>query len=199
MAHPHDLQRASLGQDGCAFIDADTDIFIPPDGKVVVAIQCLGVTEFDLLVSEDPNRFFNTAGSAHSNSDITVGASGGTATEGAGFIDTTGTPASSLIGKSLYLKGSGAFLAKVKSVGVDASGGSDASTLELDRNVTISNDAVLAVTDGDEGSGGVTLATANVFPSGMTIYGRWTAVSLAGNQTSDGAVLYLGPGNYHPE
>ena len=199
MAHPHDLQKARFGQDGCAFIDDDDNIFIPPDGKVVIAIQCLGATEFDLLVSEDPNRFFNTAGAAHATADITVAASGGTDTEGAGFIDTTGDVASSLIGKSLYLKSSGAFLAKVKSVGVDASGVADTSTLEIDRNVTIADDAVLAVTDGDQGAGGVQLDTSNVFPAGMTIYGRWTAVSLSQDQNSDGAVLYLGPGNYHPE
>ena len=199
MAHPHDLTRVRFGQDGCAFIDDDDNIFIPPDGKVVIAIQCLGATEFDLLVSEDPNRFFNTAGAAHANADITVTGTGGTATEGAGFIDTTGDVASSLIGKSLYLKSSGAFLAKVKSVGVDASGVADTSTLEIDRDVTIANSAVLAVTDGDQGAGGVQLDTSNVVPAGMTIYGRWTAVSLAGDQNSDGAVLYLGPGNYHPE
>ena len=200
MAHPHDLTRASFGQDGCAFIDDDDDIFVPPDGKVVVAIQCLGDTEFDLLKAEDPDRFFNTAEAAHANADITVTGTGGTATEGAGFIDTTETTvSSSLIGKSLYLKSTGAFLAKVKSVGVASDGAADASTLEIDRDVAIANDAVLAVTDSDEGSGGVQLDTANVFPAGMTIYGRWTAVSLAADQNSDGAVLYLGPGKYHPE
>ena len=199
LSNTGEANQMAFGQHGCAFVDDDTDIFIPPDGKVVVAIQCLGDTEFDLLVSEDPNRFFNTSGAAHATADITVTGSGGTATEGAGFIDTTGTPAASLIGKSLYLSTSGAFLAKVKSVGVDASGGSDASTLEMDRDVTIANSAVLSVTDQDQGAGGHQLAAANVFPKGMTIYGRWTVVSLAEDQNSDGAVLYLGPGNQHPE
>ena len=191
----------AFGQHGCAFIDDDDDIFFPPDGKVVIAIQCLSATEFDSLVAEDPNRFINTIGAAHNNSDITVAAAGGTATVGAGFIDTTGTPDSTLIGKSLFRKqhASRAFLAKVKSVGVNASGVADASFLELDRNVTISNDEVLAVTDQDQGSGGHTVSTANVFPEGMTIYGRWRAVSLAADQNTDGAILYLGPANYHPE
>ena len=199
LSNTGEANQMAFGQHGCAFIDAGANFFIPPDGKVVVAIQCLGDTEFDTLVAEDPNRFLNTAGAAHATADITVDDDGGTAVEGAGFIDTTGTPAASLIGKSLYLKSSGAFLAKVKSVGVDASGGSDASTLEMDRDVTIANDAVLSVTDQDQGAGGHQLATANVFPKGMTIYGRWTAVSLAADQTTDGAVLYLGPGNQHPE
>lgn len=189
----------AFGQHGCAFIDTGANIFVPPDGKVVVAIQCLGDTEFDILVAEDPNRFFNRSSAAHATADITVTGSGGTATEGAGFIDTTGTPAASLIGKSLYLSTSGAFLAKVKSVGVDASGGTDASTLEMDRDVTIADSAVLSVTDQDEGSNGQALADNNVFPKGVTIYGRWTAVSLAADQLTDGAVLYLGPGNQHPE
>jgi len=199
LSNTSEANLMAFGQHGCAFIDDDDDIFFPPDGKVVIAIQCLSITEFDMLLAEDPNRFMNTASSAHSNSDITVGSSGGTATVGAGFIDTTGTPASTLIGKSLFLKSSGAFLGKVKSVGVNASGAADASFLELDRIVTIADDAVLAVTDQDQGSGGHTVSTANVFPEGMTIYGRWKAVSLAADQNTDGAILYLGPANYHPE
>jgi len=193
MAHPHDLQRASLGQDGCAFIDANADIFIPPDGKVVVAIQCLGVTEFDLLVSEDPNRFFNTASSAHGIAQDTV-STGGT---GVTFIDMDGDATAS-VGDSMYLASTGAFIAKVKSVGVASNGSADASAIELDRAATVTTAAHI-FTNSNQGSGGVTLATNNVFPSGMTIYGRWTVVSLAADQTTDGAVLYLGPGNYHPE
>lgn len=199
LAHKGEANQMSFGQHGCVLIDDDDHIFIPPDGKVVVSIQCLGDTAFDLLVSEDPNRFLNTAGAAHGTANITVTGSGGTATEGAGFIDTTGTPATSLIGKSLYLSTTGAFLAKVKAVGFAANGDVDASTLEMDRNVTIANSAVLAVTDSDQGSGGHQLATANIFPKGITIHGRWTVVSLASDQNSDGAILYLGPGNYHPE
>jgi hypothetical protein len=199
LANKSEANQMAFGQHGCVLIDSDADIFIPPDGKVVVSIQCLGDTTFDLLVAEDSNRFISTEASSHSTTGITVTGSGGTATEGAGFIDTTGTPASTLIGKSLYLKSTGAFLAKVKAVGLAANGDVDASTLEMDRDVTIANSAVLAVTDSDEGFGGVTIATANVFPKGITIHGRWTVVSLAGSQPSDGAILYLGPGNYHPE
>ena len=201
LSNTSEANLMAFGQHGCAFIDDDDDIFFPPDGKVVIAIQCLSATEFDVLLAEDPNRFINTASAAHSNSDVTVAAAGGTATVGAGFIDTTGTVDSTLIGKSLFLKehSSRAFLGKVKSVGVNASGAADASFLELDRIVTIANDAVLAVTDQDQGSGGHTVSTANVFPEGVTIYGRWKAVSLAADQNTDGAILYLGPANYHPE
>jgi len=193
MAHPHDLQRSSFGQDGCAFIDADSDTFIPPDGKVVVAIQCLGATEFDLLVSEDPNRFFNTTAAAHSTAQDTV-STGGT---GVTFIDMDGNATAS-VGDSMYLASTGAFIAKVKSVGVASDGSADLSAIELDRASTVTT-AAHVFTNSDQGSGGVTLATDNVFPSGMTIYGRWTAVSLSGDQATDGVILYLGPGSYHPE
>tara|TARA_R110002050_G_scaffold3041_1_gene16141 strand:+ start:1167 stop:1775 length:609 start_codon:yes stop_codon:yes gene_type:complete len=199
LANKSEANQMAFGQHGCVLIDNDTDIFIPPDGKVVVSIQCLGDTTFDLLVAEDSNRFISTEASSHSTGVMGTASDGGTAAFGAGFIDTTGTPASTLIGKSLYLKSTGAFLAKVKAVGFAADGSVDASALELDRIVTIANSAVLAVTDSDEGFGGVTIATANVFPKGITIHGRWTVVSLAANQTTDGAILYLGPGNYHPE
>tara|TARA_Y100000004_G_scaffold173021_1_gene210454 strand:- start:399 stop:989 length:591 start_codon:yes stop_codon:yes gene_type:complete len=193
LANTGEANQMAFGQHGCAFVDDDDNIFIPPDGKVVVAIQCLGDTEFDLLVSEDPNRFFNTASSAHGIAQDTVstGVTGGT------FIDMDGDVTAS-VGDSMYLASTGAFIAKVKAVGVDSAGSADASAIELDRVSTVTAAAHI-FTNGDQGSGGVTLDTSNVFPKGMTIYGRWTVVSLAADQNSDGAVLYLGPANYHPE
>ncbi len=193
LANTGESNQMAFGQHGCAFIDDDDNIFVPPDGKVVVAIQCLAATEFDLLVSEDPNRFFSTAASAHGIAQDTVstGVTGGT------FIDMDGAVSAS-VGDSMYLASTGAFIAKVKAKGLDSAGSVDASAIELDRVSTVTNAAHI-FTNADQGSGGVTLDTGNVFPAGMTIYGRWTVVSLAADQNSDGAVLYLGPGNYHPE
>ena len=194
LANTGEANQMAFGQHGCAFVDDDDNIFIPPDGKVVVAIQCLGDTEFDLLVSEDPNRFFNTASSAHGIADDTVatGVTGGT------FIDMDGDVTAS-VGDSMYRANTGGFIAKVKAIGLNSAGAADASAIELDRVVTVSDSVAVKFTNGDQGSGGVTLDTSNVFPKGMTIYGRWTVVSLSADQNSDGAVLYLGPANYHPE
>jgi len=43
------------------------------------------------------------------------------------------------------------------------------------------------------GSGGVTVDNADLFPKGITIYGRWTAVSLQADQLTDGIICYFGP------
>jgi len=46
--------------------------------------------------------------------------------------------------------------------------------------------------NGYEGSGGDTIASANVMPKGITLYGRWTSFAVAAD--SDGGVIaYLAP------
>ena len=149
------------------------------------------------LVADIPisgvDQYIGTEEPANAIPDLVVTGSGGTATEGAGFIDTDTSQPSSLVGKSLFLKSSGAFLAKVKAVGFAANGDADASTVEMDRSVTIANDAVLRVGTTDEGSGGLiiggTLQSDSVtFPKGVTIYGRWTSI-----QTYSGkCIAYIG-------
>jgi hypothetical protein len=149
------------------------------------------------LVADVPlssvDQYIGTEAASHATSDITVTGSGGTATEGAFFIDTTGTPAASLVGKSLFLKDTGAFLAKVKAVGFAANGDVDASTLEMDTDVTVANDAVLQVADGDEGAGGLIIGgsaegDAVTFPKGVTIYGRWTEIDVHSGKV----IAYIG-------
>lgn len=184
----------AFGQFGCAFIDDDDNILVPPAGMVVVAIQCLGDTEFDELIAEDNTRFFNTDAAAHSVAQDTVstGVTGGT------FIDMDGDVPQSRVGQSMLLASDRSFIAKVKSVGTDSAGNADASAIELDRTCTVTAAAHIFIS-GNEGTGGVQLDTSNVFPKGMTIYGRWIEVSLAADQNSDGAVCYFGPANNFPE
>ena len=185
----------AFGQFGCAFIDDDDNILVPPAGMVVVAIQCLGDTEFDELIAEDNTRFFNTDSAAHSIAQDTVatGVTNGT------FIDMDGDDVpQSRVGQSMLLASDRSFIAKVKSVGTDSAGNADASAIELDRTCTVTAAAHIFIS-GNEGTGGVQLDTSNVFPKGMTIYGRWIEVSLAADQNSDGAVCYFGPANNFPE
>ena len=189
-----------FGQLGSAYTTASSEAIKPPAGKVFVAITMLDNTIFDDaagLVADIPvsgsDQYIGTEQAAHATADITVTGSGGTATEGAKFIDTTGTPAASLIGKSLFLKSSGAFLAKVKAVGFAANGDADASTLEIDRVVTIANSAVLQVTDADEGAGGLIIGgsaegDAVTFPKGVTVYGRWTEIDVYSGKV----IAYIG-------
>ena len=42
------------------------------------------------------------------------------------------------------------------------------------------------------GSGGLTVDSGDIFPKGLTIYGRWTNASLAADQLTDGIICYFG-------
>ena len=179
--------QVAFGQYGSAFLDTDAGILVPPNGMVVVAIQCLAATEFDILTAEDPDRFINTISASHATAADTVatGVTAGT------FIDMDGD-ATAEVGDSMYLSSTGAFIAKVKRVGFDSSGSEDASAIELDRPCTVTA-AAHSFASNTKGGGGLILDTGNVFPEGMTIYGRWTCVSLADNQATDGIICYFGP------
>lgn len=190
----------AFGQHGCAFIDDDDHFLIPPDGMVVVAIQCLGDTEFDTLTAEDPTQFMNTASAAHGIASQAVHSGGGTANYlNSQYILMAATATASL-GDSVY-SDAGVFLARIAEKGtLVMSGGGELSTgaaIKLDRAATIADGATLLFANKGQGGGGHALAITNVFPKGMTIYGRWSAVSLAADQNSDGAVCYFGP-TYSP-
>ena len=177
----------TFGQFGSAFLDTDAGVLVPPNGLVIVSIQCLGATEFDILTAEDSDRFINTISASHATAADTVstGVTAGT------FIDMDGD-ATAEVGDSMYLSSTGAFIAKVKSVGTDSSGTADASAIELDRPCTVTT-AAHSFASNTKGGGGLILDTGNVFPAGMSIYGRWTSVSLSAAQTTDGVVCYFGP------
>ena len=64
--------QMAFGQLGSAFLDTDAGVLVPPNGMVVVAIQCLGDTEFDILTAEDPNRFINKISASHATAADTV-------------------------------------------------------------------------------------------------------------------------------
>ena len=100
-----EAQNSQMGQVGSAFLDTDGTTFTPSTG-VVVAITVVTDCDFDVLIAEDPNKYFNIGGAS----------------------------------------------------------------------------------DGYEG-GGDTLANTDQFPAGITIYGRWTSVSV--NSTGS-CICYVG-------
>ena len=59
-------------------------------------------------------------------------------------------------------------------------------------SVAITNDEVLHFSSRalPVGGGGQQLASADVFPKGLTIYGRWTSINLAGG--TSGIIAYIG-------
>ena len=118
MANISDLNDASLGKYGVAFTDT-ADVFTPPSGMVIIALQFLDTGVIHTLTAADTDsgerRFMNTANSAH------------------------------------------------------------AAATNL------------------EGTNGKTIAAANVFPAGMTIYGRWSTFRRNAAGSTAGTVIYLGP------
>tara|TARA_R110002020_G_C15928543_1_gene743544 strand:+ start:40 stop:627 length:588 start_codon:yes stop_codon:yes gene_type:complete len=182
-----------LGQYGSAFLDADANVFVPPQGKVVVAIQCLGATEFDVLNAEDNTQWANRTEGAHGVlfDAVTTGVTAGT------FVDLDGAVPDGIgVGDSVHYFTTGLFIAKIKSTGTDAAGNSDASVIELDRAVTVPNSTVISYATDTLGASGLILADNNVFPANFILYGRYTAVSLSGDQATDGVICYLGPATY---
>tara|TARA_R100000541_G_C1849374_1_gene77333 strand:+ start:123 stop:428 length:306 start_codon:yes stop_codon:yes gene_type:complete len=99
----------AFGQFGNAFADTAAASITPPTGQVIVCIQMLSNTAFDVLTPENEEKCFGITSSTHG-----------------------------------------------------------------------------------AGSGGVTVATNNIFGAGLTIYGRWKAVSLNAAQATGGIICYFG-------
>ena len=193
LANQGEASQTAFGQHGSAFIDALGSMIVPPAGKSIVAIQFLGDTLLDILVAEDSEQFINITGSAHNTNADQVDSNHDSAEDPnfLRFID-FGANATANIGDYVYSP-AGEFLAIVKNVGFNSAGEADAHRIELDRDAVIANSAVLSFASKQEGGGGTAVANNNVFPKGLTIYGRWQAVSLQANQASDGAICYFGP------
>ena len=57
---------------------------------------------------------------------------------------------------------------------------------------TESTNTYFGITNGNTGGNGEAVDTSIIFPKGITIYGRWTVVSLNAAQTTGGIIAYFG-------
>jgi hypothetical protein len=57
---------------------------------------------------------------------------------------------------------------------------------------TESANTYFGITNGNTGGNGEAVDTGIIFPKGITIYGRWTVVSLNAAQTTGGIIAYFG-------
>ena len=117
-----------LGQLGSGFVD-NTGAFLPPAGKVVIAITFMSDLKFSALTAELP-------------SDATF--KGPQTSAGVGEINSFGT------------------------VTQTAANGTQAGTT------------------------GYSVAATNVFPKGLTIYGRWKGFTLSAADSTGGVLAYFG-------
>jgi len=94
MANTNDVNGAALGKYGVAYMDT-TDLFTPPSGMVIVAIQFLASNTLNTLTSFDTDsgtrRYANTANAAHAAADNLEG------TNGAQLDNTAVFPAGTII------------------------------------------------------------------------------------------------------
>ena len=93
MAYKDNLTEYGFGQLGSGYL-ADTSLFVPPDGKVVVAITCIADTKFNILKAD--------------TSGYTDGETGGT---GGGYFGTltqkpvNGTSSDAVAGTHVFPRG----------------------------------------------------------------------------------------------
>ena len=184
--------QVAFGQHGSAFSDAAAQVIIPPAGKAIVAIQCLGDTKFNLLIAEDSEQFINLTTDANNTATDTAASDHDSSDPLFNFFIDFGGVATALPGDFVYTN-SGVFVAIVKNVGFDSSGAANTHRIELDRSSNIANNQILHFSSKQKGGGGSNIDTGTTFPKGITIYGRWQAVSLNAAQGDDGIICYFGP------
>ena len=118
----------ALGQLGSGFVD-NTGAFLPPAGKVIIAITFMSDLKFSALTAELPT-------------DSTY--KGATTSAGVAETNSFGT------------------------VTQTAANGTQAATT------------------------GYSVAAANVFPKGLTIFGRWKGFTLSAADSTGGVIVYFG-------
>lgn len=185
--------QLAFGQYGSAFSDTNTQTVRPPQGLVIVAVQFLANLGLSTLVAEDPNKVFNDVSSAHSGGDYTRTVNQATGGTTKVKFDDSNADAGAELGDEVFLD-TGQSAGVITELDPD---GDDPNEIRISINTVIANDATIVfrkpTSRGGEGVGGDTLNALNVFPKGMTIYGRWTEVSLQDASSTSGIICYFGP------
>jgi hypothetical protein len=192
MAHPSDLANFSLGQHGSAFADTAANIIVPPENSVIIAIQFLADTSFSKLIAEDPNAVINTASASHTDGKFTRQVNQTAGSTDKIIFDDTNAASGVAIGDKVY-DSTGVLHGTVTALDPD---GDNASEIQISDSASITDDEVLTFIVPDqrsnEGVGGQAVAAAQVFPKGMTIYGRWLEASINADDADGGIICYFG-------
>ena len=178
------------GQFGSAFADTAANTITPPEGLAIVAVQFLADTSLSALVAKDVNLFPNTVGAAHDRGHQTIQVNGTVSSSATIAFDVTTASLGLKLGDEVYLTTTGALLGTIVTLGT--------SNIVISATTSITDDHYISVVtpnktgDDLEGTGGQALAAAQVFPKGLTIYGRWDSVSLNADDTDGGIICYFG-------
>jgi len=185
--------QAAFGQLGSAFTDSAAHTITAPETMAIVAIQFLADTSLSALVAKDPDKTFNTASAAHTKGFFTATVNGTVSSAANIVVDETVIATLGLqLGDEVYDE-DGLLLGTV----ITLETGSNANTFTISANCTLANDEVISFlrpghTSNGRGIGGQAIASAQVFPKGLTIYGSWDSVSINANDTDGGIIVYFG-------
>ena len=186
-----------FGQFGSAFTDTAANTITAPETLAIVAIQFLADASLSSLVAKDASLYPNTASSANASGRYTRTVNGATSSATKVIFDEenagTGSVDEIKVGDELYTTSTGVVISTVTALNPD---GDNTKEISIADSSSISDGITLTFLrpnqlDG-EGVGGQTLATAQVFPKGSTIYGRWDSVSLNADATTAGIICYFG-------
>ena len=171
---------------GSAFADANANTITAPEGQDIIAIHFLAETTLDALVAKDANRWINIGAAAHDRGHQTIQVNGAVSSSATIAFDVTTASLGLNVGDEVYLTATGALLGTIVTLGT--------SNIVISATTSITDDHYISIVtpsktgDDLEGTGGQQLATAQVFPKGLTIYGRWTAFK----PSAAGVICYFG-------
>jgi hypothetical protein len=177
-----------FGQFGSAFADTAANTVTAPEEFAIVAIQFLADTSLSALVAKDADIYPNTVSAAHDDGNQTIQVNGTVSSSTTIAWDVTSASLGLAVGDEIYLTTTGALLGTIVSIGTSNIVISSATSITDDHYVSVVTPNTIA----SEGTGGQALATAQVFPKGLTIYGRWDSVSLNADATTAGIICYFG-------
>lgn len=188
--------QAAFGAFGSAFTDTAANVLRPPEGLSIIAIQFLADTVLDSLVAKNPNVTINTASASHTDGLFTRKVDQSTGGSDKIIFEDTNAASGVALGDEVY-DAEGISFGTVKALDPD---GDNDKEIQISASQTITDDEVLSfirpnVSSG-EGVGGQAIGTTGsdqTFPKGMTIYGRWDAVSLQASDADGGIIVYFGP------
>lgn len=186
-----------FGQFGSALADTAANVITAPEELAIVAIQFLADTSLDSLIAKDADVFINTASSAHDSGRYTRTVNGATSSSTRIVFDQenagTGNEDEIKVGDEIYLGTTGTSIATVTALDPDDD---NTKEIEISGSTSIGDGLTLAFLRpgaiNNQGVGGQQLANSQVFPKGLTIYGRWDSVSLNATDTDGGIICYFG-------
>lgn len=185
----------SFGQFGSTITQLAAQTVTAPENHVIVAIQFLSATKLSALVAEDSQRYVNTAAASHTGEFTRIVAQGSSTTNIITFDNGSGTAISNAtagcqVGDHVY-DSTGVLHGKVIALNPN---GDDTAEIMISNSVAITDNEVLHFSSRalPVGGGGQQLGTADIFPQGLTIYGRWTSMSIQDDDSTGGAICYFG-------